>query len=121
MQAKKKGVRLIVTLECTEARAEGATPSRYVTQKVRWMGRLWAQGPFWARAHCTRLPLPVFPEFATTGTPLLSAEQEEHARAHGADEVQQVPAAVRVPGCALLLALPQTALSLVLLQPPGHA
>lgn len=33
--AKKKGVRCIVTLECTEARTEGATPSRYVTQKVR--------------------------------------------------------------------------------------
>jgi ribosomal protein L33 len=32
--AKKKGVRCIITLECTEARAEGATPSRYVTQKV---------------------------------------------------------------------------------------
>eukprot|EP00889_Picochlorum_renovo_P003326 jgi/Picre1/30356/NNA_005720.t1 len=30
--AKKKGVRVIVTLECTEARAEGATPSRYTTQ-----------------------------------------------------------------------------------------
>lgn len=28
--AKKKGVRMIVTLECTEARAEGGTPSRYV-------------------------------------------------------------------------------------------
>lgn len=28
--AKKKGVRLIVTLECTEARAEGGTPSRCV-------------------------------------------------------------------------------------------
>jgi len=26
--AKKKGVRLIVTLECTEARPEGATPTR---------------------------------------------------------------------------------------------
>lgn len=26
--AKKKGIRLIVTLECTEARAEGGTPSR---------------------------------------------------------------------------------------------
>lgn len=34
MQAKKKGVRLIVTLECTEARGEGGSPSRYVTQKV---------------------------------------------------------------------------------------
>lgn len=33
--AKKKGVRLIVTLECTEARAIGMTPSRYVTQKNR--------------------------------------------------------------------------------------
>lgn len=32
--AKKKGVRLIVTLECTEAKATGATPSRYTTQKV---------------------------------------------------------------------------------------
>lgn len=27
------GVRCIVTLECTEARAEGATPTRYTTQK----------------------------------------------------------------------------------------
>lgn len=34
--AKKKGVRCIVTLECTEARAEGATPSRYTTEKV-WL------------------------------------------------------------------------------------
>lgn len=33
--AKKKGVRIIVTLECTEARAAGATPSRYCTQKVK--------------------------------------------------------------------------------------
>ncbi|KAI7846084.1 hypothetical protein COHA_000450 [Chlorella ohadii] len=31
--AKKKGIRMIVTLECTEARGEGATPSRYTTQK----------------------------------------------------------------------------------------
>lgn len=30
-----QGVRMIVTLECTEAKAEGATPSRYTTQKVR--------------------------------------------------------------------------------------
>ena len=29
------GVRCIVTLECTEARAAGATPSRYTTQKVQ--------------------------------------------------------------------------------------
>ncbi|GMH44141.1 hypothetical protein BSKO_12075 [Bryopsis sp. KO-2023] len=33
--AKKKGVRCIVTLECTEARKEGGTPSRYTTQKSR--------------------------------------------------------------------------------------
>jgi hypothetical protein len=33
--AKKKGVRIIVTMECTEARGEGLTPSRYTTQKVR--------------------------------------------------------------------------------------
>merc|ERR1712170_217477 len=33
--AKKKGIRCIVTLEWTEARAEGGTPSRYVTQKNR--------------------------------------------------------------------------------------
>ncbi|DBB13108.1 hypothetical protein WJX82_002507 [Trebouxia sp. C0006] len=33
--AKKKGVRCIVTLECTEARGEGQTPSRYTTQKNR--------------------------------------------------------------------------------------
>ena len=33
--AKKKGVRIIVTMECTEARGEGNTPSRYTTQKVR--------------------------------------------------------------------------------------
>lgn len=31
--AKKKGVRLIVTLECTEAKGLNATPSRYTTQK----------------------------------------------------------------------------------------
>ncbi|PNH10182.1 50S ribosomal protein L33, partial [Tetrabaena socialis] len=33
--AKKKGVRLIVTVECTEAKGLNATPSRYVTQKNR--------------------------------------------------------------------------------------
>ena len=32
--AKKKGVRMIVTLECTEARALGKPPSRYTTEKV---------------------------------------------------------------------------------------
>jgi large subunit ribosomal protein L33 len=31
--AKKKAVRLIITLECTEAKAEGGTPSRYTSQK----------------------------------------------------------------------------------------
>ena len=37
--AKKKGVRCIVTLECTEARGEGQTPSRYTTQKV-WLTQI---------------------------------------------------------------------------------
>lgn len=36
--AKKKGVRIIVTVECTEAEKEGGTPSRYCTQKVRHRG-----------------------------------------------------------------------------------
>jgi len=31
--AKKKGVRRIITLECTEAKEAGASPSRYTTQK----------------------------------------------------------------------------------------
>jgi large subunit ribosomal protein L33 len=35
MMARKKGIRVIVTLECTEARKEGATPSRYTTEKNR--------------------------------------------------------------------------------------
>lgn len=39
--AKKKG-RLIVTLECTEARAAGLSPSRYTTtkNKTKTPGRL---------------------------------------------------------------------------------
>ena len=31
--AKKKGKVRIITLECTEARKEGASPSRYTTMK----------------------------------------------------------------------------------------
>ncbi len=31
--AKAKGNRITITLECTEARKEGKTPSRYTTQK----------------------------------------------------------------------------------------
>ena len=31
----KKQVRVIITLECTEARKEGKTPSRYATTKNR--------------------------------------------------------------------------------------
>ncbi len=34
MARLRAGIRCIVTLECTEARPAGATPSRYVTQKV---------------------------------------------------------------------------------------
>eukprot|EP00240_Pyramimonas_obovata_P009535 CAMPEP_0118933084 /NCGR_PEP_ID=MMETSP1169-20130426/11241_1 /TAXON_ID=36882 /ORGANISM="Pyramimonas obovata, Strain CCMP722" /LENGTH=93 /DNA_ID=CAMNT_0006875807 /DNA_START=59 /DNA_END=340 /DNA_ORIENTATION=+ len=33
--AKKKGIRVVVTIECTEARKEGGTPSRYTTEKNR--------------------------------------------------------------------------------------
>eukprot|EP00238_Polyblepharides_amylifera_P015644 CAMPEP_0196575092 /NCGR_PEP_ID=MMETSP1081-20130531/4659_1 /TAXON_ID=36882 /ORGANISM="Pyramimonas amylifera, Strain CCMP720" /LENGTH=94 /DNA_ID=CAMNT_0041893293 /DNA_START=50 /DNA_END=334 /DNA_ORIENTATION=- len=33
--AKKKGIRVVITIECTEARKEGLTPSRYTTQKNR--------------------------------------------------------------------------------------
>lgn len=33
--AKKKGNRIKITLECTEARAEGMPPSRYITTKNR--------------------------------------------------------------------------------------
>ena len=39
------GVRCIVTLECTEARAEGGTPSRYTTQKVSCSLMYYYQGP----------------------------------------------------------------------------
>lgn len=35
MAKKKEGPRIKITLECTEARAEGATPSRYITTKNR--------------------------------------------------------------------------------------
>ncbi len=33
--AKRKDIRTIITLECTEARALGARPSRYTTKKNR--------------------------------------------------------------------------------------
>lgn len=42
--AKKKGVRCIVTLECTEARGLGETPSRYTTQKVRHFAHICLMG-----------------------------------------------------------------------------
>lgn len=34
-KSKGKEARIVVTLECTEAKAEGATPSRYTTTKNR--------------------------------------------------------------------------------------
>jgi large subunit ribosomal protein L33 len=47
--AKKKGVRLIVTIECTESKGVGATPSRYVTQKVSVPGlTLWRRRFCWS-------------------------------------------------------------------------
>lgn len=50
--AKKKGVRIIVTLECTEARGLGETPSRYCTQKVIGPCQL-AAGHWHNREHRT--------------------------------------------------------------------
>ncbi|MDD5088136.1 MAG: 50S ribosomal protein L33 [bacterium] len=35
MASKKKEGRIIITLECTEARAAGMSPSRYTTMKNR--------------------------------------------------------------------------------------
>jgi large subunit ribosomal protein L33 len=52
--AKKKGVRIIVTLECTEARGEGSTPSRYVSQKVRHT--VAAAGCHVSELSCSSLP-----------------------------------------------------------------
>lgn len=42
---------MIVTLECTEARGEGATPSRYTTQKV---GQAAVQAAVQAGSHTLR-------------------------------------------------------------------
>ena len=53
--AKKKGVRLIVTIECTEAKGAGEAPSRYTTQKVRLLsanGRESAMGQPLLHAAC---------------------------------------------------------------------
>jgi hypothetical protein len=50
--AKKKGVRIIVTLECTEARGLGETPSRYCTQKVGWAVSAIARAAACARYCC---------------------------------------------------------------------
>lgn len=73
--AKKKGVRCIVTLECTEARGEGATPSRYTTQKVKSTSlRMYR--------HSSQ---PRYPH-----TYAVAAESQEYHRSHGVEEVQQV-------------------------------
>lgn len=72
--AKKKGVRCIVTLECTEARGEGATPSRYTTQKVQAQS-CWLLPSF--HVCCAEI--------------FTAAESQEHHRSHGAEEVQQIP------------------------------
>lgn len=53
--AKKKGVRMIVTLECTEARAAGATPSRYTTQKVGSSPQAAPRHASWQSGMCSRL------------------------------------------------------------------
>ena len=84
-----------MTLECTEARAEGGTPSRYTTQKAKpgipsvhvfFSGRLLNAGsPGVALVHTmikafmARLRLVCWP-----------AESKEHIGATGAEEVQQI-------------------------------
>ena len=115
--ARAAGTRLIVTLECTEARAEGATPSRYVTQKVRGAGPARCGGAYRAQQQrggqklCAgrRRRLALHEPRAQDGrwkggaccacwlTPaaaLALAEQEEYPGAHGGGWVDG-----RVGGC----------------------
>lgn len=62
--AKKKGIRRIVTIECTEAKNESATPSRYTTQvsaglRLALVGSLAAPAP-----RCARAPQPASEQHA---------------------------------------------------------
>ena len=77
--AKKKGVRCIVTLECTEARGLGQTPSRYTTQKViqTAFAVSYVSGP----SFCLGCP--------TAYTGALTAEPQEHHWQDGIEEIQQ--------------------------------
>ena len=67
------GIRCIVTLECTEARGLGETPTRYTTQKV-------------SRSDSPLVSI-ASQQFADKS---FCAEPEEHAGAVRAEEVQQV-------------------------------
>lgn len=114
--AKKKGVRIIVTLECTEAKGEGATPSRYTTQKVRdgARGRFSvcvdlccsdSSGDSVQRGRVNFFYLFQMFSSLTLLSSLYSlqtlppspTEQEEHPRACGAHEVQREPAPLHPP------------------------
>lgn len=78
--AKKKGVRCIVTLECTEARGLGQTPSRYTTQKVSKrpsaVKRIWTVLLTWV--------------LKSSHTSALTAEPQEHHWQDGVEEIQQI-------------------------------
>ncbi len=50
-----QGVRIIVTVECTESKGLGATPSRYCTQKVRPRGHCELTQRFTADQLCNEL------------------------------------------------------------------
>jgi hypothetical protein len=76
------GVRCIVTLECTEARGEGKTPSRYTTQKVSCK----ASRPALVLA-ITFFPPDMSTQFAGDFS---CAEPEKHFGETGIEEVQQV-------------------------------
>ena len=78
--AKKKGVRCIVTLECTEARGLGQTPSRYTTQKVK--GTAFCRLPRIVNALVTWV--------LKSSNKCLLAEPQKHNWQDGVEKVQQV-------------------------------
>ena len=88
----RAGVRCIVTLECTEARAENGTPSRYTTQKV-WHSQqpLPIPVPLGYSCSCYTSCSRPQPTHCLTYCLNGAAEPEKHIREAGAQEVQQVP------------------------------
>lgn len=72
-----------MTLECTEARAAGATPTRYVTQKVLQL--VFFQSS--SEASQARLPVLVQACGDSVTRELRHAEPQEHVRAAGVEKV----------------------------------